>query len=134
VETCNKWINTSQGNEDHAHITPDEYKTCHTKCDEVSSWLYEMLDKQGSVALNVNPTVTVAQINTKAKELNAVVYPIMNKPKPKAKPKPESNVEEKEGNSEDKSAEAKQKEETGSSDMATDEKQNGDTSEPMDTK
>jgi heat shock protein 4 len=58
---------------------------------------YKMLDKQGSLAPNVDPAVTVAQINVKSQELTDVCSPIRNKPAPKPKkeePKPEEKAPE----------------------------------------
>merc|ERR1712137_807973 len=49
VEFYNNWLNSSQGEEKYAHITDEERQKCRSKCDEVSSWMYDMLDKQGSL-------------------------------------------------------------------------------------
>ena len=85
IEKYKTWLNESQGNENFAHITEEEFSKCHAKCDEVSSWVYEMLDKQGSVALHANPVFTVADVNAKNVELTNVCSPIMHKPAPKPK-------------------------------------------------
>jgi heat shock protein 4 len=106
VEKYNSWLNSSEGEEQYSHITHDEFTKCHDKCDEISSWMYDMMDKQGSLAANVNPAVTVAEINRKAKELTDTVSPIMHKPKPKPKPKAE------EKKTEDKKEEAAASEKT----------------------
>mmetsp|Transcript_35159 Transcript_35159/g.52268 ORF Transcript_35159/g.52268 Transcript_35159/m.52268 type:complete len:819 (-) Transcript_35159:144-2600(-) len=74
--------------EKYSHITDEERLTVHKKCDEISAWLYEMLDKQGSLALNQNPVVTAAEIGNKSRELTEVCSPIKNKPKPKPAPAP----------------------------------------------
>jgi len=97
LEKYKTWLNSSVGNEKFAHITDAERTKCHTKCDEVSSWMYDMLDKQGSLALNVDPVFSVSQINAKSKEVSNLVSPIMHKPipKPKAEPKPEPKKDEK---------------------------------------
>lgn len=98
VEMFTQWLNESAGKEEYGHITDDERQKCHSKCDEISSWMYEILDKQGSIAVNVNPVVTVAEINAKAKELTDTCSPIRHKPAPAPAPKPakeEKKVEEK---------------------------------------
>lgn len=125
VEKYNNWLNSSQGEDEYSHITYDEFTKCHDKCDEASSWMYDMMDKQGSVALNVDPLVTVAEINAKVKDLTNVVSPIMHKPKPKPKKEAPASDEKKEEAAKD---EQKDKSES----METDEKPAAGT-EPMDT-
>lgn len=83
IEDFKKWFADAQSNEAYAHITTDEFSKCFAKCDEVSSWLYDMLDKQGSLPANVEPAFTAADANAKAQELQTVCGPIMYKPKPK---------------------------------------------------
>merc|ERR1712150_426204 len=81
-------------NEDkYAHISDEEKLKCHEKCDEISSWMYEMLDKQGSLPASSDPVVTIIQIQEKVKELSDALNPIVNKPAPK--PKPEVTEEKK---------------------------------------
>lgn len=87
VEKYKTWLAEAQGNENYSHITEEEFQKCHTKCDEVSSWAYEMMDKQGSLPLNANPVFTVAECRTKGTELTNLCGPIMHKPKPKPPPK-----------------------------------------------
>lgn len=88
VDKHKKWLADAQANENFAHITEEEFGTCHKKCDEVSNWLYEMLDKQGSLAQNVDPAFCVADVNSKNKGLSNVCSPIVHKPKPKPKVEP----------------------------------------------
>lgn len=126
VEKYNNWLNSSQGEDEYAHITYEEFTKCHDKCDEASSWMYDMMDKQGSVALNVDPLVTVAEINAKVKDLTNVVSPVMHKPKPKPKKKEEPASDEK------KEETAKDEKKDKSETMETDEKPAAG-SEPMDT-
>ena len=66
--------------------------------------MYDLLDKQGSLAVNVNPVVTVSEIHAKAKDLSDFCNPIRYKPAPKPKkeepkkeepPKSEENVDQK---------------------------------------
>jgi molecular chaperone DnaK (HSP70) len=131
VEKYTSWLNTSSGDENYSHITEEERANCSKKLDEVSGWMYDMLDKQGSLATNVDPIVTVEQIYAKNKEVNDTVSPIMHKPKPKPKKveekKPENNgtPKEEELEIEDKSANEEAKKEEGAAD--------GGAPEPMDT-
>jgi len=94
VEKYKKWLADAQANDDFAHITEEEFSTCHKKCDEVQNWLYEMLDKQGSLAQDVDPAFTAAEVTDKSKGLSNVCNPIVYKPKPKPK-KEEPKKEEK---------------------------------------
>jgi len=83
VEKYKKWLSDAQANEEFSYITEDEFSTCHKKCDEVSNWLYEMLDKQGALAQNVEPAFYAAEVNEKNKGMSNVCSPIVHKPKPK---------------------------------------------------
>jgi len=117
LEKYTSWINSSQGDENYAHITDEERANCSSKCDTVSAWMYDILDKQGGLAVNVNPVVTVEEIYAKNKEVIDLVSPIMHKPKPKPK------VEEKK---EEETANEKKEEEEGET-----KPEPMDTSEPM---
>jgi heat shock protein 4 len=86
VEQQKTWLNDAQASDDYKHITDDEFSTCYAKCDEVSSWLYEMIDKQGALSPDADPAFTVFEVNAKSKELTNTLNPIMRKPKPKAAP------------------------------------------------
>jgi hypothetical protein len=85
LEVYNKWVNESQTDEKYEHITDEERATVHGMCDEVSAWLYGMLDKQGGMAANQDPILTVALLNSKQKELVDKCKPIMTKKAPKKK-------------------------------------------------
>ena len=107
LEKYTSWLNNSAGDEKYAHITDEERNSCTDKCDKTSAWMYDMLDKQGGLAANVNPIVTVEQIYAKNKEVNDCVSPIMHKPKPK--PKAEEKKQE-DANDGKKDEEAKKEE------------------------
>lgn len=94
AEKYKNWLNTTANDEKFAHITDEEKSTAHAKCDEVTGWMYDMLDKQGSLSLSDDPVVTVNDIHAKSKELSDVVSPIMNKPVPKPKKTEEKKAEE----------------------------------------
>lgn len=87
VEKYKSWLAEAQGNANYSHITDEEFNKCHAKCDEISSWVYDMMDKQGSLPLNVDPAFTVAQVQAKSTELTNLCGPVMHKPKPKPPPK-----------------------------------------------
>lgn len=120
IEKYKNWLNITACEEKCAHITDDDKLKCHDKCDEISSWMYEMLDKQGTAAAYVDPIVTISEIQEKNKDLTNTLTPIMTKPAPKPKAPP---------------ADEEKKKEESPEPMATDkgnaEKKTG--TEPMDT-
>merc|ERR1712157_13204 len=98
IESYQQWLNESTGQEEYAHITDEERQTCHAKCDETSTWMYETMDKLGSCATNETPSVTCAEIVAKNQELTKVCSGVKHKPKPKPKkkePEPAPAKEEK---------------------------------------
>merc|ERR1712130_774886 len=114
--------NTNCADDQYSHITDEEWTKVREVCDSASSWMYEAMDKQGSLNPSDNPAFTVAEINAKSNEITKTVSPIVHKPKPKPK------VEEKPA--EDKPTEEKPEP------MDTDEKtatEGDEKSEPMDT-
>lgn len=121
LEHYKNWLNASSSDDKFAHVTDEERSKGHTKCDEASSWMYEMLDKQGSLSATEDPAFTVSQVNAMVKEVSYVINPIMNKPKPKPKPKTDPQP----------SPEAEKKEESeGAEPMDTND---ASEPEPMDT-
>lgn len=116
IEKYTTWLNTSSGDEMYAHITVEEFASCSEMVDKASAWMYDMLDKQGGLAANVDPVITAEQIYGKNKELNDLVSPIMLKPMPKPK------VEEKKPEEDKKMDDETKKEGDGNY-----------TTEPMDT-
>jgi heat shock 70kDa protein 4 len=95
IEKYKKWLADAQGNENFSHITDEEFSKCHNKCDEISGWLYDKLDEQGSLPPHVDPAFAVADVNAKSKEVTKSCSPIMHKPKPKVEEK--SKEQEKQG-------------------------------------
>ena len=83
LEKYKTWLNESQSNEKYAHITDEERNLCFGKCDEVSSWMYDLMDKQGSLPASADPILRVADIDAKNGELVKVCSPIQYKPVPK---------------------------------------------------
>jgi len=94
VEKYQSWNNVSAGEEQYAHITEEEIVKCREACDTAANWMYEMMDKQGSLSPDQDPAVTTEQVNAKSNELTKIISPIMHKPKPKPKPE-EKKKEEK---------------------------------------
>jgi len=126
AEKYKNWFNTTVNEDKYAHITDEEKAKAHGKCDEVTAWMYDALDKQGSLSSSDNPAVTVDQIYAKSKELSDTVSPIMNKPVPKPK-KEEKKPEE-------KPAEAPKADGTEPMDTSEDKTDAAAEPEPMDTK
>merc|ERR1712238_556489 len=56
-------------------------------------WIYDLLDKQGSLGLDVDPVFSAADVNAKNKEVSSVCSPIVHKPKPKPKEEPKADTE-----------------------------------------
>lgn len=130
IEKYTSWLNTSAGDENFAHITDEERSGCSDKLDKSSAWMYDMLDKQGGLAANVDPAVTSEQIHGKNKEINDAISPIMHKPKPK--PKVEEKKQEEPAAEEPKKEAKKEPEaEEPKEEEAGAEPEPMDTSEPM---
>ena len=123
LEQFKNWLNLTQSDEKYAHITDEERNKGHAKCDEASSWMYEMLDKQGSLSMENDPAFSVSQVNAMIKEVANVVNPIINKPKPKPKPKPKEESKESKPEEKEEKSEAPETPAT----------ESGDGPEPMDT-
>jgi len=87
VEKYKTWLADAQGSDKYSHISDEDFDKCHQACDTTSSWVYDMLDKQGSLAQNVDPAFTAIDLKTKSQELTNICGPIMHKPKPKPPPK-----------------------------------------------
>jgi len=106
LETFTNWVNESQSDAKYDHITDGERETVRTKSSEISTWLYEQLDKQGNLGLDQDPAVTVSDIQGKHKALTDACSKIMYKARPPPPKKEEAPKEE-------KPAEEAKKEETG---------------------
>lgn len=92
IEKYQSWSNSSSGDEQYSHITEEELLKCREACDVAAGWMYDVMDKQGSLSSYQDPIVKTAEINTKINDLTKTISPIMHKPKPK----PEPVVEKKE--------------------------------------
>lgn len=128
VEKYQNWVNTSAAEEQYSHITDEEWTKAREVCDSTSSWMYDAMDKQGSLSPSDNPAVTVAAINGKSNEITKTISPIMHKPKPK--PKVEEKTEEKPA---DKPTEENSAEPMDTTPDAKPAEEGGDKPESMDT-
>ena len=105
LELYRNWVNNEGSS--LAHITDEERQKVSKMCDETSAWMYEQMDKQGDLPLDVDPVLTTEKLNVKLTELKRECGPIMRKPVPKA-PAPTTKKQEsankdapEEGNKED---------------------------------
>lgn len=88
IDQFKNWaLQEAQSNPIYSHINDEERQKVLTKCDEASSWMYGMLDKQGSLPVNVDPVVSVSQIQANNSEVTNVCSPIRYK---KAPPPPKN--------------------------------------------
>lgn len=139
LETFQKWVNESQWEQRYDHITDEEREKARETTDRISAWMYEMLDKQGALAQNQDPVLTVADLKTKNLELNNTVSPIMNKkvpPKKKETPPPAdaSKDESKDGDKPmDVDEEAKAEDEAKPMDVEGEKASEGEDPSKMDT-
>ena len=86
LEMYKNWVNNeSQSNPAYAHITDDDRQIMHGKCDEISAWMYDMLDKQGQLAPNQDALLTVAELARQDRVLVETCGPVMKKPVPPKK-------------------------------------------------
>lgn len=106
VDLYRNWVNESQTNEIYSHISDEDREKVREATEATGSWMYEQLDKQGSLSQDQDPVLTIADLAAKTKELNATCGPIMRKPKPKPKKeepkKEETPKKEPEANGEEK--------------------------------
>jgi heat shock 70kDa protein 4 len=83
-----QWVNNESNNDMYAHITDEERETVRSLVDSTSSWMYEMLDKQGGLAPHQDPVLTMSDLTMKNQALNTTCGPILRKPVPKKAPEP----------------------------------------------
>lgn len=133
LEKYTTWLNTSASDENYTHITDVERKGCADKCDATSSWMYDILDKQGGLAANADPAVSTKQIYAMNKEVSDFVSPIMHKPKPKPKPKPAEKEEKKQEEAYGSKKEAEDQDQGGEKKTEETAPEPMDTTEPMQT-
>ena len=79
-----------------AHLDKDDVDRVAKMVDEKRRWLEESAAKLSATPKTTNPPILAAQFLTERTAFDAVVNPILNKPKPKP-PKEEKKEEKKEG-------------------------------------
>lgn len=80
IEVYQNWVNGM--GQTAEHITDEEREKVRSITDSTSSWMYEMMDKQGSLQLFDDPILTISSLQMKVAELNNVCGPVMRKPAP----------------------------------------------------
>jgi heat shock 70kDa protein 4 len=91
LDIYKKWVNESQTLSNYAHITDEERLTVDKKCDEISGWMYEMLDRQGNCAPHEDAVLTVQDLDSKNRSLTETCGTIMKKPIPPPAPAPKED-------------------------------------------
>jgi heat shock protein 4 len=72
----------------YEHIEAEEKSKISAECDKIESSVRSLLERQKSLAKNVDPSFNAEEILTKKKELEKLANPILSKPKPKPAPAP----------------------------------------------
>jgi len=75
------------------HIDKAEKQKVIDEAKKTETWLTTEMTKQDKLSKNVDPTITVSEINKKKMELEKFSNPILNKPKPKPKEEPKKEEE-----------------------------------------
>jgi heat shock protein 4 len=109
VETLRKQLELSKAfasnyDDTHSHITEEDRATVRGATTKAEDWLYDLQAKQADLPLHATPVLTCEGISAKRNELFTVSNPIMTKPKPKPKPAPAPEPKPAEKKSEDESA------------------------------
>ncbi|KAL7573194.1 hypothetical protein ACA910_018851 [Epithemia clementina (nom. ined.)] len=100
LELYQNWVNSEAASLEH--ITEEDRQKVRKTCDEISAWMYEQMDKQGDLPVNVDPVLTIEKLNTKLMELKRECGPIMaKKPAPKAPTPPASTNKSESSSSKD---------------------------------
>eukprot|EP01029_Cantina_marsupialis_P005209 TRINITY_DN1561_c0_g2_i1.p1 TRINITY_DN1561_c0_g2~~TRINITY_DN1561_c0_g2_i1.p1 ORF type:complete len:942 (-),score=373.42 TRINITY_DN1561_c0_g2_i1:274-2820(-) len=100
------------------HFTDEDRSKLNDTCKTAMSWLSERLMKMPS-SLSEDPSVTIKEIEAKAREVEATCKPIANKPKPAPKKEEKKKDEKKEGE-EDKKTEGEETPKKAEEDMDVD--------------
>merc|ERR1712136_582500 len=86
IQKYNKFLNKyAEGDEAYKHIESVEVDKVKDAVQVVLTWYDSTLQKQISLPQNIDPVVTVADIQAQHKTLESTCKPIINKPKPKPK-------------------------------------------------
>jgi heat shock 70kDa protein 4 len=83
IELCKSFVIASP--ETHPHVTDEERDRVRKEFEATEEWFYDLLSKQGELALSAEPVLTCEAISAKRMTLFQTTNPIMSsKPKPKA--------------------------------------------------
>jgi heat shock protein 4 len=83
-ETFNKYMSdATSGDDKYAHIDEKDKQAVVEKCATVQKWLDDQIVRQAERAKNVDPVLTVAEIDKKREEVIFFATPLLSKPKPK---------------------------------------------------
>ncbi|CAM9816493.1 unnamed protein product [Phaeothamnion confervicola] len=93
VETYKKLANSLE--EAYAHIAEAERTLVRNEATAAESWLFDKLEKQGSLPQSVDPAVTVAEVRERTQQMINVCKPILSTPKPVPVVVPEPKPEDK---------------------------------------
>lgn len=109
----------NEKDEKYDHISEEEVAKVNKAHQDISEWYNESLQKQSNVVKHQDPAVTIADIQSKAKELEKICTPVINKKRPKPKEEPPATPDQTETNQE--STEEKQEQaDTGIQKLPTD--------------
>lgn len=93
IEEYKQFIQSQE--EKYAHIAQSEKDKVAEKVTETQQWLKGEQEKQSKLAKHDNPSLTIAALQTKEKELRNLAKPIVSTPVPKKEePKPEEKKPE----------------------------------------
>ncbi|ORY43782.1 HSP70-domain-containing protein [Rhizoclosmatium globosum] len=106
-------INLAAEDDRYSHIDAKDLEKVKTEVQKKLDWLNTAIAKVNDAPKHVNPSVTVAQINTERESLTYFVNPILNKPKPapKVEEKPAEPETDNLGNTKEEATEEKKEEE-----------------------
>mmetsp|Transcript_2976 Transcript_2976/g.3865 ORF Transcript_2976/g.3865 Transcript_2976/m.3865 type:complete len:629 (+) Transcript_2976:1018-2904(+) len=90
IEQFKQWANSID--ENYAHIPDTEKTKVRDAAETQSSWLLDMLDKQGSLAPSEDPVLKCADLQARITETEKLANPIINTPKPKPAPAPAADT------------------------------------------
>lgn len=92
-DTLALFTNAVQGNDaKYEHLTDDDRTKVLEKCATVEKWLSDNLIRVQEQPKDVDPKITVAEMNKNRDDVLYTCNPIINKPKPK--PPPQTNTEQ----------------------------------------
>lgn len=80
------WLAASTADEKYSHITDEERGVVRAAIKEHEDWLFDMLEKQATLAANQDPVLLTADIGQHHRDFVDKAKPVVNRPKPAPKP------------------------------------------------